>query len=187
MEMFKRVYCKLAQYSYERMGRLLKPRGRVLMFHSVGDIVEDEFNVSVNELESVLSSLAHKNVIPLESWETEDDFYALTFDDVPDSFYKYAYPLLKKYNLPFTIFVSTSLVGKEGYLNWEQILEISKSKLCSIGSHGHKHDFFWRMTSSEARNDLSESKQLLEKKVNISMDKHLFDITYILVLLYNWR
>ena len=42
------------------------------------------------------------------------------------SFYKNAGPILKRKKIPFIIFVNTESVGASGYMNWEEIQQISK-------------------------------------------------------------
>ena len=50
----------------------------------------------------------------------------ITIDDGFLSFYKNAWPVLKKNKIPFILFVSTKEVGSSGYMNWEQISELNK-------------------------------------------------------------
>ena len=40
--------------------------------------------------------------------------------------------ILKEKQIPFILFVSTESVGKKGYMNWNEILEISKEDLKEI-------------------------------------------------------
>ena len=59
---------------------------------------------------------------------------AITFDDGYENNYKYVYPVLKRYNIPATIFIITDFVGTEGFLNWNEIKEMSASGLVDIES-----------------------------------------------------
>ena len=52
----------------------------------------------------------------------------LTIDDAFLSFYENAWPILKKNEIPFILFVSTEPIGKRGYMTWEQIKEIEIEK-----------------------------------------------------------
>ena len=65
----------------------------------------------------------------------------ITIDDAFLSFYKIAWPYLKKKKIPFILFVSTEAVGKTGYMSWEQIQEIEKEPYAYIGNHSHSHDY----------------------------------------------
>ena len=68
----------------------------------------------------------------------------ITIDDGYESFYKNAWPLLKDFKIPFILFVSTREVGKNGYMNWDQIKEISNYNFVEIGNHSHTHDYLNR-------------------------------------------
>ena len=65
----------------------------------------------------------------------------ITIDDAFESFYFEAWPYLKKNKIPFILFVSTEPVGKNGYMNWDQIKEIEKESFTLIGHHSHSHDY----------------------------------------------
>jgi biofilm PGA synthesis lipoprotein PgaB len=76
----------------------------------------------------------------------------ITFDDGYESFYKYAYPLLKKYSMPAVNFVITSWTegifptsGEFKSLEPGEIQEMYKSGLVDIQSHSHNgHDYIVR-------------------------------------------
>lgn len=92
--------------------------------------------------------------------------FAITFDDGWVDNFLYAYPILKKYNVPATIFVPTKLINsgnknknlkikkdeiaireivKNGYsdqfLTWSQIQEMSD--IVDIQSHAHSHAYHY--------------------------------------------
>ena len=165
-----RALSKLLHIIYGICGRALSSQGRVLMIHSVGD-ERHEFNISIESFERLLKSISSNNIVRLEEWERKRDFLCLTFDDVPDSFYHNAYPLLVQYGVPFTIFVSCSLLDTPLYISSDMLKEIASCPLCTLGSHGNKHIFFRDFNKEEALNDLLSSKNYLEriagKEVNL--------------------
>ena len=59
----------------------------------------------------------------------------ITFDDGYEDNYYFAYPVLKRYNFPATIFVIVDTIGEEGYLNFAQVKELASSEIIDIGSH----------------------------------------------------
>ena len=63
-----------------------------------------------------------------------------TVDDGLISFYKNAWPILKKKKIPFILFVNTREVGSYNYMNWEQILELHEDENVEIGNHSHSHE-----------------------------------------------
>lgn len=120
-----------------------------------------EFSISESELELFLSSLDREKVINLSEWESKSDFIAITIDDVPENFYHFGFPLFKKYNIPFTIFVSTSLLDTPDFITTDQLKEMSQCELCTVGSHGTLHEFYKGFGRDEKILFLENSKKAL--------------------------
>ena len=81
----------------------------------------------------------------------------ITIDDGFISFYEYAWPYLKKNKIPFILFISTEAVGKNGYMNWEQIKEIEKEKFAFIGNHSHSHEYLLEFNFDKFKSDILKS------------------------------
>lgn len=113
--------------------RLLKNRfgERIIVFHGIDETGETKYNSrfhSVQFFEKFIQYiLANYNVISLE------DFYAkkfkpntlnvaITFDDGYLNNYKYAVPILEKYEVPATFFITT-IQNKANYL-WPDFLDL---------------------------------------------------------------
>ena len=86
---------------------------------------------------------------------------AITFDDGYRDNLTVALPLLEKFQLPMTLFVTAGFIGRAEYLAREELREISRHPLVTIGAHGLWHRHFNRLTSDEARYELTESRRLL--------------------------
>lgn len=144
------------------------------MFHNVGDDGM-KYNVSVEMFRQFMTHIYKKNIIRLVDWEeSETDFYALTFDDVPESFYKNAYPILKEFNIPFTIFVSIDLLDKPGFITTSQLIELSKCSLCTVGSHGNEHKYVSNLSIEEFESDIIQAKEFLQYKIGRQIDLYAF-------------
>ena len=89
----------------------------------------------------------------------------ITIDDAFQSFYTEAWPYLKKNKIPFLLFVSTEPVGKNGYMSWDQIMEIEKSGLGVIGHHSHSHGYLIDKTHEEFIEDIKKASKIFEKKL----------------------
>jgi peptidoglycan/xylan/chitin deacetylase (PgdA/CDA1 family) len=83
-------------------------------------------------LERVLAFLRGEVAIPQRS-------VVLTIDDGYQSMYYTAYPLLKKYNFPATVFIYTDFIGNGG-LTWREMEEMERSGLISFQAHSKTHD-----------------------------------------------
>ena len=89
----------------------------------------------------------------------------ITIDDGFKSFYKEAWPYLKKNKIPFILFVSTEPVGKNGYMNWDEIIEIEKSDFGYIGHHSHTHEYLIDMSEEDFINDIETSTKIFKEKL----------------------
>jgi len=147
----------------------------VLYYHSIApkrkaDWVRSYLTEELRVFESALDFLVKNNyrVISLEeafnkNWTFFEKTACLTFDDGFADFFIYAFPLLKKYRMHGTLFVSTEFVedyrinilptmddywaGRKsleeleywGYVNWEEMRIMEKSGYVSIESHTATH------------------------------------------------
>ena len=89
----------------------------------------------------------------------------LTIDDGLLSFYKNAWPILKEKKIPFILFVNTREVGAYNYMNWSQILEISRSELAEIGNHSHSHEYLVDEKPEIILKDIEKSIKIFREKL----------------------
>ena len=88
-----------------------------------------------------------------------------TVDDGLLSFYKNAWPILREKKIPFILFVNTREVGSYNYMNWDQIIEISKSDIVEIGNHSHSHEYLVDESPESIKKDILKSIEIFEKKL----------------------
>jgi len=94
----------------------------------------------------------------------------MTFDDGYADNYTAAFPLLKKYEFPGTVFVVVDWIGSPGMLTWPQMREMVAGGLIDIGSHSLTHCDLAQAQPEELRRQLVESKQILETGLQDSVD-----------------
>ena len=63
----------------------------------------------------------------------------ITMDDGYESVYRHAFPLLRKYGLPVTLFVYTDFIGASEGLSWMELDEMARSGLVDIQAHSKSH------------------------------------------------
>ena len=86
----------------------------------------------------------------------------ITIDDGFTSFYENAWPFLKKQKIPFILFISTEAIGKNGYMNWNQIKEVEKEIFAYIGNHSHSHDYLVNFKYEDFILDINKANKNFE-------------------------
>lgn len=124
----------------------------------------------VSEMD-ILSALEGRKILPaLPVWVTFDDGYKDNFVN--------AYPILKKYKIPATFFVTTGFINKTAFpsvkerqrhedglfMSWDEICELSRSGY-SIGCHTVNHPILSTIAPSEIAAEINHSKKEIEDKI----------------------
>lgn len=95
----------------------------------------------------------------------------IDFDDGYVGNYLYAFNIIKKYNVPISIYVVDDLVGTPGYFNWEQAKEMSDSGLVSINTHGKTHIFYNKESKETLVNHIEYAHSVIEKNLGKTVTK----------------
>lgn len=171
-------------------------------------------------------------------WPWQKKMVNISFDDGFRDIYEYAYPIFKKYNIPFTIYLTTAFpegkaeiwwiqleqliannttlvvqdkeyqcrtadekrqlfnvliqqiyqssdtpseVFKQWFadyqidmdnlaLTWDELAEMFSSGLLTVGSHTLSHPMLTKIPTEEIRQELLESKNLIEQHLSISVN-----------------
>lgn len=143
------IYPGLKPGKLEPDGHYYRDRVLVLMYHDLSPSATDRSELPVSRFARQLELMKENNF----HWITMDDYrdfilhdkpvpenaVLLTFDDGYESMYKYAYPLLRKYNAPAAGFLIVDTVGNAKTpgvpkLTWDQVKEMSRG---GIGFYNH--------------------------------------------------
>lgn len=162
----------------------------VLAYHRFGATVPDSMTVTTNSFAAQLQWLKdnHYTVIPLRtlvnylSGQGEappEKSVVITADDGHKSVYTDMLPLVKKYNIPVTLFIYPSAISNASYaLTWQQIQEMQKTGLFDVQSHTYWHPNFKKEKKKQTpeeyqkfvENQMVKSKNTLEKKAGDKVD-----------------
>lgn len=126
-----------------------EPSLKVLAYHRVMDIDSQDYlfdenlvDASVSDFDKQMAYLsANYTVLPLSEAFPKfqaskySDVVSLTFDDGFDDLYYNIFPILKKYNIRPTIFITTGLIGTERTLWSEVVVHALKSSIGKTLSH----------------------------------------------------
>lgn len=126
--------------------------------------------ISVSELVSLL-----------ERGNIDSGKYAvITFDDGVHDLYENALPILKKLNIPATIFMITGFAGSTHtnasgvtftYLDWDEMKAMGEGGLVDIQSHTHTHPLLTTLSQSEQGEEFLKSKREIEMHLGTVADR----------------
>lgn len=144
----------------------------ILGYHRVGPFRGDHVpTVSVEAFERQLGFLTRwkYRVIPLDELVTSLDRGApmprrsavITFDDGYEETHTVAWPLLRRFGCPATVFVTPNEVTLKGFARWPQIAEMSRDGV-TVGSHTMNHSYLPALSSERVIEELTESKRIIE-------------------------
>jgi peptidoglycan/xylan/chitin deacetylase (PgdA/CDA1 family) len=103
-----------------------------------------------------------------------DKTLVLTFDDGYRDFYLNAYPILKKYNVPASLYVINQDIGRPGNVTWEMIKTIHNEGLIEVGAHTINHLPLSRLRPEKAYYQMAKSKELLESALGTKIETIIY-------------
>jgi len=167
-------------YIYYRKKVAKRSRTIILTYHRVrNDNIDSHISVSTKNFESQMVYLKENfNVISLDTLidniGTKTDILmdnvAITFDDGYKDNFLNAYPILRKHQLPASIFLISSLLGeKEEMLNVDDV-KFMKSDGIYFGSHTRTHKTLTEIDINTATEEIHSSKIELERLLNEKID-----------------
>ncbi len=158
-------YVGLKPESNNPNGIYYKDRVLVLMYHDLSPEPKDPGTLSVANFEKQLELMRDNNFnwismsqytdFILHSSPVPDNAVLLTFDDGYESFYKYAYPLLQKYQAPASSFLIVNAIDNKEYkgipkVTWEQV-ELMHRNGIEFFSHTYDSHRYAKTDSSSTR------------------------------------
>jgi len=155
----------------------------IIMYHSVNPKQNPAISgliVSPETFQRQMRFLKRRkyNILPLdelivlikEKKKIPSRTVAITFDDGYKDSYTYAFPILRKYNIPATMFIIIDEVGRPNgdRVSWDQIREMRSSGLITFASHAMGPEPLINIKSEEElRLQIFGSKKALENKLGI--------------------
>jgi len=141
---------------------------RIYVFHNVSNEKTNisKFNSNVKYFEDFIQIQleSYKPVEIKNILKSEEKSFAISFDDVYLNVYKYAIPILRKYKIPYTIFIANCNLDKKNYLSKKELIELSNDELCTIGAHSLNHNIL--RFDKNSYQEINKSKIELEKIIN---------------------
>lgn len=150
-------------FSYQRFGEADVPLTSVSIAQLEAHIAElTSGKYRVMPLETIIDDLAAGRPLP-------DRAIAITIDDGVRSAWREAWPRLRAAKLPFTLFVTTDMIGEKGgrNLGWDQIREMLAGGGVSIGHHSAAHAHMPFTDEAANRQDIARALVRFEKELGM--------------------
>lgn len=165
--------------------RLRPPGIRILMYHRVQSRPEyDQLTVSPSLFAEHVAFLARRcRVVALGQAVSEisagevSEGVVVTLDDGYRDNLVHALPVLRRHGVPATIFVTPGFCDQSRrhhryaqepgrlHLGWEELREISRDPLVTIGSHSLTHPFLQRQAPQAALEEIAESREVIRRAI----------------------
>lgn len=170
----------------------MRPGVRILMYHRVARRNDfDQLVVSPENFQKQMTILAAGyNVLSLSDavalLASEQKIprrtVVITFDDGYLDNFTEALPILEKYSLPATIFVTSDFCEQTAahprygvsqqqdgdhrlHLDWSETAQLAQHSLIEIGSHTVSHAHLPRLNDADAVTEINESKRIIDQQL----------------------
>jgi len=130
------------------------------------NIQMDIFDLHMKEIQDLNYNFYNPKFLVEEFEKSKSEKKILiTIDDGFKSFYREAWPYLKKNKIPFILFISTEPIGKYGYMTWEEIKEVESFDFAFIGHHSHTHEYLIDMSNDEFIMDIETASKIFQENL----------------------
>lgn len=152
---------------------------RILIYHQVGTSHGHQMEVTTEAFRSHLTWLSQeREVVDLDTalmrWGDpgSERLVVLTFDDGYRDVYTTAFPMLAALEMPFVLYISTGLVGRNGQvaggdapLDWPDIRAMRDSGLLTVGAHTHDHPDLRTLSTDRVVEELKTSDDIIADRL----------------------
>lgn len=174
--------------------KLIHPElGRILMLHRLVEQRSEgenrELEITPGFLEQTIIDYRQKGFRfvsideacdMLEKGRRGKPFVCLTFDDGYQDTFTMALPILKRFGVPFVVYVTTEFIDNRLPMWWYpneslglscgELINLADEPLCTIGAHTVTHPKLENLSVQEQRVEIKQSKQDLESLLGRPVD-----------------
>lgn len=155
-------------------------------YFRVGDEDRESAGISLNDFKDHLYEIANKDnryhplsldtLLKAQNKNTPlpEKSIHLTFEGTDKSFIRNAFPLLIEQNIPFTLFVSAGMVDNgektndTSTLTWDDIREVAKSPLATIGMTGYAYTHIDSKTAEILTSDVNHARARIREELDMT-------------------
>lgn len=142
----------------------MKRKVLIIYYH---EVVEDEESFSYQKIgktkfEEQMAFLKEQGYQTLYFSELKNPIpekaVIVSFDDGFESVYQNAMPIMKKYGIKGNVYLPTAYVGKEKFMTWDMVRELSKDGF-EMQAHTHNHVDIRGLDEDGLRKEITDSNE----------------------------
>jgi peptidoglycan/xylan/chitin deacetylase (PgdA/CDA1 family) len=157
----------------------------VLCYHNLNPVKPGSMNMKPEKFEAQIKWIKDHgyNIIPLQDAvaylqgkrdSLPPKSIVITADDGWKSVYTFMYPIVRKYQIPVTLFIYPQTISEgKNAMTWDELKELQQTGLFAIQSHTYDHPNFKQMKrhlspekyTQYVKMQMVKSKQILEEKM----------------------
>lgn len=161
----------------------------ILCYHNLSPTSRNSMTMTPAKFESQIKWILDHgyNIIPLKDAvaylqgkrdSLPEKSIVITVDDGWHSVYKYMQPIIRKYNIPVTLFIFPQAISVgNNYMTWNELKELQDTGLFDIQSHTYSHPNFKKAKRSMSegkyaayvKSQMEKSKEVLERKLGVNV------------------
>lgn len=157
-----------------------KKGGRLTVYyhdvHSSPEMQYTDMSTPISDIAHHISIIKSMGFDIVREFSGNDQEIRIAFDDGFRGIYDNKEYFIKN-NIPITIFVATSLIGQNGYLTECELQDLENTGF-NIQSHGVRHTDMSLMSDDILKDDLYQSKIILETLLGKNVEEICFPIGY---------
>ena len=180
-------YKLLKKIGYIRWINPFNNYANIIFYHRVNNYDSNPLTTPTGVFEETMYAVSQNyNIVPLNALiekiknkkPIEPKTVVITFDDGYKDNLLYAAPILQKYNIPATFFITSGYIntnrilpwdGQDGannpLMSWDEVRELVRMGF-DIGSHTVNHVNLGEVSMDIARREIIGSKEQIEEKIN---------------------
>ena len=152
------------------------------IYHRFDDNRYPSTNISVEIFTQQLEFLRERGIPAVSTQEISEKIargerlpesgVMITVDDAYRSFYEAGMPVIRKFDVPVSLFINTDSVGTPGYMTWDEIRQVAEEGV-EIGNHTATHAYLVEKNKGESfpqwrervYNDILKAQQAFEREL----------------------
>ena len=145
-------------------GAIKKSRkSKSIFYHDLhSDVRYTDMSTPVELFEKHIDIIRENNLEIVNKITKEEGQIAISFDDGWRGLLENI-DVINKYQVPVTVFVISSYLGKQNYISERELKDLCSNPLVSIQSHTHTHPELYSLSEDNLKLEFSKSKVILQE------------------------